>query len=112
MNLLLKLAFIGVSTLAIANWSKKTEAALTPIAALYEHPEYQDSQVLVYGKVKNKMTAFGKTVYWLEDESGKSVMVRDSKRNPSNGEFIYVIGTVHFLFDLGRIQMIELMTDP
>jgi hypothetical protein len=112
MNLLLKIAFISVSTLAIANWAKKPEAALTPIAAIYEHTEYQDSQVMVFGKVKNKMTAFGKTIFWLEDESGKSVMIRDSKKNPSNGEYIYVTGIVHFVFDLGRIQMIELVIDP
>lgn len=112
MNLLIKIVILSVSTLAIANWINKPKVVLITIATLYEHPEYQDCQVMVFGRVKNKMTAFGKTVFWLEEESGKSVMVRDSKKNPSNSEFIYVTGTVHSFFDLGRIQMIELMTDP
>jgi hypothetical protein len=111
MKLKLKMAFLCLSMLATVQCSVEPQTNLTSLNTLYAHPEYQDAQVKVFGRVKNKMTALGKTVFWLQDED-KSVMVRNSKKNPLNGEYIYVNGTVNIVLDLGGVRMIELVEDP
>jgi ABC-type transport system involved in cytochrome c biogenesis permease subunit len=68
MNFLLKITFVDILTLFIAQWGKKN---VTPISAIYANLFYQGTKILVFGKVKNKISALGKSGYWLEDETGK-----------------------------------------